>query len=360
VKLLLLSDPTSIHTKKWIAALSQKNIEIAVFGLDLYRNDIYDEFNGVSVFSGGNSVKSSFVGKLSYLNVLSALKKVYSEFRPDIVHAHYATSYGLLGGMLKHSPYIISVWGSDIYDFPQRSFLHKMILKRNFSKADLILSTGHKMAAETKKYTNKTISVTPFGIDTDLFIPNKNKGKDDKIIIGTVKSLEEVYGIDYLIKAFKILVKNNPNRQLELIIAGDGSLENELKILVKKLDLEKEVRFVGRVNHNEVVDVLNQFDIYVALSNMESFGVAILEASACEIPVVVSDTDGFKEVVEDGVTGLMVERKNPDAAAGSIQKLIDDIELRKMIGRAGRKAVLEHYNWVENVQEMVNIYDKIV
>mgnify|MGYP006080328511 CR=1 FL=1 len=359
MKILLLSDPNSTHTKKWVTALAQNNIEIAIFGLGIYEYDLYGEFPDVTIFSGGNGIKSSLLGKLSYLNTFSVLKKAYADFKPDLVHAHYATSYGMLGGLLKHSPYIISVWGSDVYDFPNRSFFHKQVLKRNLSKVNVVLSTGSNMALETKKYTDKPIEITPFGVDTKLFAP-LNKDNEAKVIIGTVKALEEVYGIDYLIRAFKLVVENNPDKDLELIIAGDGSLENELKLLVSELGIDEMVSFIGRVDHNKVPEVLNQFDIYAALSNSESFGVAILEASSCEIPVVVSDADGFKEVVKNGETGLIVPRRNPKEAADAIQKLINNNRFRKGLGVAGRKHVLEHYDWDNNVAEILKIYKDLL
>lgn len=137
------------------------------------------------------------------------MKKVITEFKPDILHAHYASSYGLLGALSGFHPYIISVCGSDVFDFPNTSFLHKIVLKYNLSVADKILSTSNVMAIETSKYTNKEIIVTPFGIDLDKFKPLSVKTifNKENIVIGTITILEEKYGIEYLIRAFAI-VKN--------------------------------------------------------------------------------------------------------------------------------------------------------
>ena len=100
----------------------------------------------------------------------------------------------------------MSVWGSDVYDFPKVSFLHRCILKYTLKKADKILSTSHVMALETHQYTPKEIEITPFGVNTDLFkkIPVH---RDDTYIIGNVKTLLPKYGIDVLIKAFQLVVK---------------------------------------------------------------------------------------------------------------------------------------------------------
>ena len=211
MRVLLLADAHSIHTIKWAKSLCQKNIELGVFSLNKLDEDLYKEDNiEVFYFSDRNCRdRSSGFKKISYLKALPFLKKVIKKFKPDIVHAHYASSYGLLGALSGFHPYIISVWGSDVFDFPNISFLHKAILKYNLMQADTILSTSHVMAVETKKYTNKDIIVTPFGIDLDQFKPMKVASvfQDDDIVIGTVKTLEEKYGIEYLIRAFSIVQK---------------------------------------------------------------------------------------------------------------------------------------------------------
>lgn len=96
------------------------------------------------------------------------------------------------------------------------------MLKYNLKKADKILSTSNVMAKETKLYTNKDIEVTPFGIDIEQFKPMVFESLFDKddIVIGTVKSLEEVYGIEYLIRAFKIISDKYENLPLKLLIVG--------------------------------------------------------------------------------------------------------------------------------------------
>ncbi|MCD7873784.1 MAG: glycosyltransferase, partial [Acidaminococcaceae bacterium] len=147
--------------------------------------------------------------KIRYLEALLLLKKVIKIFQPDIIHAHYATSYGLLGALVGFHSYIISVWGSDIFDFPNISLFHKNIIKYNFFKADIILSTSNVMAEEIQKYTSKGIKVTPFGVDINEFKPLNVDSifKPNKIVIGTIKTLEEKYGIEYLIRAFSIVKK---------------------------------------------------------------------------------------------------------------------------------------------------------
>jgi len=302
------------------------------------------------------------LGKLNYFLNLYKIKRVVQRFCPDILHAHYVSSYGLMGSFLNYHPFIVSVWGGDIFYFPRKSFLHKYFVKRTLKKADFVLSTSNVMALETSKYTDKEIFVTPFGVDCEKFKPMPELKPKDKIIIGTVKTLEPKYGIEYLIRAFKILSLNHPEIHLELHVAGKGSLEDRLKKLSKELAIEDKVKFLGFIDHSKIPDVLNTFSVYVAVSieESESFGVAVVEAEACGVPVVVSNIGGLPEVVKDGETGFIVPPKNPQATAEAIERILLDEKFRQRLSINARKFVLEKYDWEENFKVITEIYKKAI
>jgi glycosyltransferase involved in cell wall biosynthesis len=366
MKILLLSDANSPHTIKWATSLALGDIDILIFSLSKCVVDEYNKYKNIKIKTLNEKVtkKEGSILKLKYLKALPLLKKILKEYNPDILHAHYASSYGLLGALTGFHPFIISVWGSDIFSFPKKSILHKEILKFSLKKADKILSTSHVMAKETKLYTKKEIEVTPFGIDTNKFKPMKVESLFDKddIVIGTVKTLEEKYGIEYLIRAFKIVSDKYPDLPLKLLIVGGGSLENKLKSLTKELKIDNKTIFTGKVSHDEVPKYQNMLSVSVSVSvsDSESFGVAVLEASACEKPVVVSNVGGLPEIVKDGVTGIVVPPKNVEKTAEAIEKLILNKDLRVKMGKAGRERVIELYNWDKCVDNMVKIYEDIL
>lgn len=367
MRILLLADLLSTHTIKWACALADKDLEIGVFGLVDTQPEIYQDYPDISLFSAGMSTETvrralGTPTKLRYLQALPRLKAAIQQFQPDILHAHFATSYGLLGVLSNFHPFILSVWGSDIFNFPHRSLLHKWLLQFNLNHADKILSTSYIMATETQKYTSKKIEVTPFGVDIKVFKPEQVDSlfaKDD-LIIGTVKALEEIYGIEYLIKAFKILKEKYSNLPLKLLIIGTGSQETYLRKLVRDLTLETDVIFTGHVNHSQIPIYFNMMHVFVALSKSESFGVAAIEAAACGKPVVVSNVGGLPEVVDNEVTGFVVPPANPIAAAEAIGKLVADEKLREQMGIAGRAKVQKLYNWSDNVNHMISIYQNIL
>ena len=120
------------------------------------------------------------------------------------------------------------------------------------------------------------------------------------------------------------------------------------------------VHFRGFVPNNELPQEFAKYDVACYMSNSESFGVSALEAMACECPVVASDADGFTEVIEDSVSGIIVPRRNPEAAAAAMQKFIDNPELKVQMGKAARERVCKLYEWDSNVEQMVKIYKDLV
>lgn len=300
---------------------------------------------------------------LGYFSAVFEVRNLIKQIQPGLVNAHYATGYGLLARLVGFKPTLLSVWGSDVYDFPEKSFLHRWLLRGNLKSATAIASTSHCMARKTvETFQHKNVFITPFGIDETIFSPcTKSEVLQNQIVLGTVKTLKHGYGIDVLIKAFAQAWKTlGYPENLKLEISGGGTDLDELQNLAQDVGISKQVLFHGQVNHQDVTKMLNRLDIYCAFSRFESFGVAILEASSCVKPVIVSDADGPAEVTLDGTTGLVVPKEDIDASAKAMIKLIQDETLRKKMGKAGRQHVLEHYTWEKSLDLMIAAYKETI
>ena len=288
MRVAILAQGNSIHTIKWVNALSKRGYEVSLITMHEPEENIDQN---VVVHLLRFSSPSGY-----YLNVFF-LKRLLKKIKPDLLHVHYASGYGTLGRLSGFKPLLLSVWGSDVYDFPEESSLKKNILRKNLASADFISSTSHCMKIQTEKYINprSPIEVIPFGVDTKVFYPQPNHDNNN-VTIGMVKRMAPKYGPSYLIKAFSIIHKKYPDSKLFLI--GGGPQEEELKHLVHKLGIDDYCTFIGSIPHGQVPKWLNKFDIYCAPSTLdsESFGVAVVEASACGLPVVVSRVGGLPEV----------------------------------------------------------------
>lgn len=355
MKIILIGAATSNHTKRWVNALSKRGHEVLL----VCRPDQTDIMKEVSP-----AVKIEYLpfgGKtFSYYLNAPRLKKIIKNFKPDIVNAHYASGYGTLARMAGAKNLVISTWGSDVYSYPYKNKICMHIIRKNFKYASAIAATSHAMAEQTKRLQGekaKDVTVTPFGVDIDLFqISEKKENKQP--IIGIVKYLEPIYDIPLLIKAFAIVAKESEVKPL-LHIYGDGKLRGELEQLTRDLGVEQYVTFFGTIPNKEVPQALQNFDIFVNCSLRESFGVAIVEAMACKLPIVATDTEGFREVVVDGETGYVLKDREPETMAAAFRTLLDNPELRREMGENGRKRVLEEYDWERNVDVMEKLFESV-
>lgn len=364
MKVLLVSDARSIHTKRWVEGLSKRGVEIVLYSLYPPADDFFDRMGiKCQVYNLFTYGRKGFFNKLKgfagHFKAASHLKSVIRQEKPDILHAHYATSFGLVAALTGFHPFILSVWGSDVYSFPYLSVLNRKTVDFSMRMADKLLSTSHVMVEQCKNFTDKDIAVTPFGVDLEMFRKSDIKifpDTDKCFTVGNVKTLSQIYGIDVLIRAFKIFSDRNSDKDTRLVIVGDGPNRKEYESLAAELAIAHKVTFAGKVPNNELPAWYNSFSVSVSLSDSESFGVVAVEAMACGCPVVTSDADGFTEVVEDGVTGFIVPKRNPEAAADAMQKVLDNPELGKELGANGRKRVEKLYDWNDNVDLMVKIY----
>ncbi len=360
MRVLLLSDISSEHTEKWAVGLASRGVEVFLFSIQQPVYNWYRSLDNVTYLNpGGNIVTGrNTISKIKYLKVLPALKKIIREINPDIVHAHYATSYGLLANLSGFRPYVVSAWGTDVMKFPDQNRLNAGILKSNLRRAAMVCATSNTIKEYIHKVVNCPVEVVAFGVDKDKFYPVQVNKKE--LIISCIKTLEKIYCIDILIEAYAIICEKHPNLKSRLLLVGPGSERQRLELLVKKLGIEEKVEFTGRVDYGHIQDYFNLTDIFVNISEYESLGVSVIEAMACEKPVVVTDVGGLREIVEDGISGIWVPVKDIQATAGAIEKLVLSEELRKKMGKAGRNTVLKKYNWENNVDHMITIYRRIL
>jgi len=352
LKILFLAAANAIHTLRWVNGLAERGHDIFLVSAQLPQETLHPAV----IF-----LRLPIPAPAGYFLNAPWVRAAIRAFQPDLLHAHYASGYGTLARLTGFHPTLLSVWGSDVYAFPEISELHRCLLEKNLRFADQLASTSLAMQQRTLQLLaaaplSAPIAVTPFGVELEKFAPKPEASRRQGFFIGTVKTLSSQYGIDLLLRAFALARLQGLPASARLLLVGGGPQEAELKQLSCSLHLETVVDWIGQVSHADVPHWLNQVDLYVALSRRESFGVAVIEASACARPVLVSDVGGLPEVVKAGDTGFVVPGQDIEAAARQMRWCYEHQELAQAMGQAGRKWVSEAYHWPACLQTMEAVY----
>lgn len=365
MRILFLANASSIHTVRWVNAMIELGHEVHLAfnkGHGPRENKIGDD-----VFL--HELKLS--GVLGYYLNFIELRTLFIKINPDVVNAHYASGYGTLARFSKIKPLVLSVWGSDVYLFPFKNKINMTIIKKNLKYADAIGSTSFSMAEQVKKiiHNNETnITITPFGIDLDKFDVHKyTKSDKDKITIGLIKSFEASYDVETLINAISLLRSEMEDiegfdfsEKIDVKIYGDGSQKKNIAIMIEKLKLNNVISLYNRIPHEIVPKTLADIDIFCITSVNESFGVSAIEAMAMGIPVVATDADGLKEVINNNETGFVVEKSNPQSVSDALKKLIMSEETRCEMGKKAILRVQKLYDWNKSVMIMEDLYKSLL
>ena len=351
--------PLSIHSYRWIEAFYQKGYDVSLI------SDSHTLIAPPINFAPVYPLETLNVRNLPFRFFTNTFKmrRILKKINPDLVHLHVHHFYSpaiFLSGF----NYILTSWGIEVLRLPRGNPFRKGIAKIASMKAQGIIVDAKCLKRIWTKIgvpANK-IAVIPFGIDTNIFNPNA-KGhaireklgieKGDIVIIST-RLFYNNYNVEQLIKAIQLIVKDHED--VKVIIKGAGPLERYLKNLARTLNVQKHVRFVGLVPYNAIPQYLCAADVYVSSRSTDTTSVSLLEAMACELAPVVTDIDGNREWIREGVNGLLFPVGNTRELAEKIVQLIENSHLRKQFGERCLKLVTQKATWEKCVSEMDAVY----
>lgn len=207
---------------------------------------------------------------------------------------------------------------------------------------------------------HKTCVISP-GIDTTQYVPNRT-GKlrqelglnDNIVLIGIVAILRNAKRHDDLIEAFDKIKTSS----MRLLIIGDGPQEDRLRDLIREKGLQNDVLMLG--HRSDIPEILPDLDICVLPSNMESIGIALLEAESCGVPVIGSTAGGIPECIIENKTGLIFEKEDVDDLANKLEYLIYHKEEREKMGKNAREHILKNFSIQHMVEQTEKLYESVV
>ena len=278
-----------------------------------------------------------------------------------------------------HVPYSLILYGADLLS-EQHKVRHSPF-KRRTSRAifggaaviiaistwtrDLALAVLGELGLERH---GRRLRIVHLGTDPVRFRPGVDASElrarfelpsDDARWLLTVARLEPHKGVDMVLRALPAIAAQAPD--VRYAVAGKGPEREKLKKLAHKLGVADRVRFLGEVSERDLPALYNLATVYVGASRraerlgVEGFGISLVEASACGLPVVAGESGGIPDAVREGETGFLIPPEDPAAIADAVGRLLGDAALASRIGAAGRRAVESHYNWDRVVRDLCAI-----
>jgi glycosyltransferase involved in cell wall biosynthesis len=360
MRLCFLAAADSIHSYRWIKYFADQGHEILWLSL--------------SPLTAGPMIPGMHFTEiqhfptrwLSLLSGLAQLRRILRSTEPDILHAHYAGTYGLIGALSGFHPYVTTAWGSDIL-IAGKTGIKRLLVKYTLSRSDLITCDAEHMrtAISSLGIDLEKVRLIYFGVDTEYFAPGEKNlslarklGLADSPVIISLRNLEPVYNVETLIRALPQVLRDFPI--VELVIIGTGSQEDDLKRLVESLGVGEKVRFLGKVSNEDIVEYLRIADIYVSTS-LSDAGIAAstAEAMACGLPVVITDSGENERWIKEGEGGFLIQVRDAESLAERIVYLLRNHKKRARFGEHNRKTIVEKNNYFKEMEAMEDLYKRL-
>lgn len=290
-----------------------------------------------------------------------AMRRLVREFNPDLVHGHYLTVGGLYAALSGGRRIVGSAWGSDIYYGPKRSFKERLILKYVLRRCDFVFAGTKDMADCVRKNGYKgDMAIFRFGVDPAVFRRTSPRGVTGFNIL-SIRPCSRIYNTLVIVNAFKIGLPQMGNAILWLFDFGN-MVDEVHRAIDADQQLRERVRFIPRKSFDEMVEVYNGADVAVSIPDSDSAAASVLEAMACEVPVIASDIPPMREWIEEGATGYLTVIDSARLA----DKMRKAYSMRVMLGPMGRRArekVLDEKNqgtFEANVKVAEEVYRKLL
>lgn len=344
--LCLLGDANSPHTRRWALEMRARGWRVS---LVTARPEPLDDVE--------QRILPPVRRQADWLLRAGAARRHVRELAPDVVHAHYLTSYGYLAARCDHHPLVMTAWGSDLlvtpHTRPWMRWLTGWILRR----ADLITGDSTSLVEAARQYKPRApVHEIHWGVDRTRFAPVPWEHKDGVQMV-SLRAWEPNYHIGTLIEAFALARQQLPGLPMQLHLLGGGSLEPVLRAQVQALGLGASVAFHGRLDDAGMAAVLARCKISVSVPASDATSVAMLESMACGLAVVASDLPANRQWIDPD---LLVPAGDAQTLARVLLRLASDDAQARQTGERNAERIALDGDRKAQMDRMDRLYRKLL
>ncbi len=323
--LCLLGDANSVHVRRWAAEMRPRGFRVS---LVTARPEPID---GVE-----QRVLAPVARSRDWLWRVGEARRHVAALAPDLVHAHYVTSYGYLAARIGRHPLVMTAWGSDILVTPRDSAAMRWLTGWTLRRADLVTGDSLDLVAEIERYRPRgRVRQIHWGADLSRFQPGDDAAKTGFQIV-SLRSWDDNYRIDAIVDAVALLARRLPGAGVHLHLLGGGPGEAALRERVRGHGIDTLVSFHGRVGDAAMVAALRASRVSVSVPASDATSVSVLESMACGLPVIATDLPANRQWL-DAADGVLLPQAGREALAAALadalQALAADPARAATIGR---------------------------
>ena len=314
--------------------------------------------------------------EISFWHDLLTFFKVYRiirKFKPQIVHSHTAKAgtIGRLAAKLAGVPIVIHTFHGHVFHsyFSRLKTNFFLLIERFCGRfTDRVITISQRQFDDIRGFKvirEDRIVVVSLGLDLEGFVKFSHRNgevrrelgvSDNCKLVGIVGRLVPIKNHNLFFDAARRITEKLTD--VRFVVVGDGELRDELRGFIQKLGIEDKVSFLGW--RNDLAKIYSDLDVLVLTSLNEGTPVAVIEAMASEVPVVATRVGGVPDLVDDGVTGYLVESGDKVGLVEAITKVLNNPEEAHMMGEAGRRKVYPDYDISNLVQHLEGLYKELL
>ena len=315
----------------------------------------------------------SISGLKFYWRVFRQIRKVIKQHQITHIHCGRVIHEGVTAWILKlitGTPYLCYVHGEDV-ETAATSGEHNLMVKQVCKHAEILICNSHNSANIVKRLNyagDDKIHVLHPGVDASLFVPaaadnafKQHMGWQGRKVIITVGRLQARKGQDMMIRATALLKQQFP--EILYGVIGRGECLESLQALTEELGLNDHVQFLTDVTDEQMIQCYQQSDVFILPNrtignDIEGFGMVLVEAQSCGIPVIAGDSGGTKETMLINQSGFVIDCTQANSIAMTIAQLLADPEGSNKMGEIGRKHVESELDWQAHVQKASQLFNQ--
>ena len=315
-----------------------------------------------------NKLKKNPILKLLSLSYLAsgawAAWKICRQKRIDILHVHWPFPHGLMSllpGWFLGCKVVYSCHSAE-FALAAGSKLSTSVLAFCLHRSLAITANSAHTAGLVRQLSGREAQIIPWGATIRVDPAAQPVPQDVPLLLFSGRLIERK-GVDFLLRAMPAILSR---QKVRLVITGDGHCRPEWERLVRSLGLDGAVTFAGFVSNAELSALFRSCSVYVhpaiydSKGDTEGQGVVLVEALSNRRPVVASAVGGIGDVIKDGITGLLVPEKNPDAIAKAVLRLLEDPDYARQLGEQGFVHVRNYFDWDRIMDQYDTIYSESI